>query len=156
MLAALFDWNINSDFFHEKTRRRTTTKPWATVLGQECMKGLYVQPRYFWRKQTYFQQEEQTLRRLTFECKTTKILLLFHKPRHLTDEKHVHFVPWTHTRIAQFILCMNLMYVATIWHLNNTRQESKQVSKKHNLQFIFLTHLWPWNKVKVINSTMKM
>ena len=39
---------------------------------------------------------------------------------------------------------------------NYSRQEIKQEFKKHNLQFIFLTHLWPWNKVKVIKPTMKM
>ena len=39
-----------------------------------------------------------------------------------------------------------LMCVATIQHLNYSTQESKQKPKKHNLQFIFLTHLWPWKK----------
>ena len=59
---------------------------------------------------------------------------------------------WTHTRAVQFIVCMILlMYVATIQHLNYSRQ-----SKKYNLQFIFLTHLWPWNEVKVIKIAMKM
>ena len=33
------------------------------------------------------------------------------------------------------------MYVATIQHFNNSRQESKHESKKNNLQFMFLTHL---------------
>ena len=46
-----------------------------------------------------------------------------------------------------FFIC-----VATIQHLNYKRQESKM----HNLQFIFLTPLWPWNKVKVIKPRMAM
>ena len=41
------------------------------------------------------------------------------------------------------------MYVATIQHLNYSRQEpkeeSEQESRKCNLKFIFLIHLWPWN-----------
>ena len=44
-----------------------------------------------------------------------------------------------HTPVTQFILCLVfLMYVAIIQQLNYSRQESKQESKKHNLQFIFL------------------
>ena len=49
-----------------------------------------------------------------------------------------------------------LMYQATTEHLNYSKPESKQKSQKHYLQFIFLSHLWPWNKVKVIKPTMKM
>ena len=43
------------------------------------------------------------------------------------------------------------MYTATIQHLNYSEEESK---KKHNLQFMFLTQLWPWNKVKGIKPGM--
>ena len=51
------------------------------------------------------------------------------------------------------ILCIMLfMYVAAIQRLNYWGQESRT----RNLQFLFLTHLWPWNKIKVIKPTMKM
>ena len=50
-----------------------------------------------------------------------------------------------YTPVTQIILCIIfLMYVAIIQCLHCRRQE-------WNLQFIFLTCLWPWNKVKVIN-----
>ena len=76
---------------------------------------------------------------------------VFDKPRHLTDEKYVHYFPWIHTRVTQIILCtIFIMYVATIQYLNHWRQESKTL----NLQFIFLTYLWPWNKV--IASNLKL
>ena len=42
------------------------------------------------------------------------------------------------------------MYVATLQSLSYREQESKT----RNLQFIFLTHLWAWNKVKVIKCRM--
>ena len=49
----------------------------------------------------------------------------------MTDQRHVNYLPSTHTRVAQFMLCMIfLMYVATIQHLNYSRQESKQEFKK--------------------------
>ena len=71
---------------------------------------------------------------------------VFGMPRHLTKQKHVKNLPWTDTKVTQFVLCMIfLMYVATIQNLNDSRQESKQESQEHNLKFIFLTHLWPWN-----------
>ena len=61
---------------------------------------------------------------------------VFDKHSHLTDQKHVNYLLWTHTRVAQFILCtVYLMYVATIPHLSYSRQESKQESKKHSLHF---------------------
>ena len=79
-------------------------------------------------------------------------LYVFNKPWHLTNQMHVNHLPWSHTRVTQFILCMVFfMYISTTQHLNYSRQ-----SKKHNLQFIFLTHLWLWNKVKIIKPTMKM
>ena len=48
-----------------------------------------------------------------------------------------------HTVLNLFNVCSN----HAPW--NNSWQESKP-----NLQFIILTHLWPWNKVKVIKSGM--
>ena len=81
---------------------------------------------------------------------------VFNKPRHFTDQKHVNYLLWN-PRVTQFILGMVfLMYLAPLQYLNHSRQESKQESKKHNLQLIFLTNLWPWNKAKVIKATMKM
>ena len=74
---------------------------------------------------------------------------VFDKPRHLINEKYVNYLAWIifHTRVTQFILCIIcLMYVATIQRLNYRGQECKTC----NLQFIFLTHLWPWKKAKVI------
>ena len=45
---------------------------------------------------------------------------------------------------------MILMYVAAMLCLNYSGQESK----KNNLQFMILTYLLPWNKVKVIKPGM--
>ena len=51
------------------------------------------------------------------------------KPRHLTDQKLINYLPWPHTRAAQFMLCIIfLVYVATIKRLNCSRWESKQES----------------------------
>ena len=74
----------------------------------------------------------------------------FDEPKHLTDQKHVNDLPWTHTIVEQFTLCMIfLMYAASMyWNY------SGQKSTKHILQFMFLTHLVPWNKVKVIKPRM--
>ena len=58
--------------------------------------------------------------------------------RHLTDQKHENDFSWTRTKVSQFILCMIfLMSVATIQHLNYSRQESKQGSKKTNFRLNF-------------------
>ena len=47
-----------------------------------------------------------------------------------------------YTSVTEIIVCIIfLMYIATIQHSNYKRQESKTC----NLQFIFLTNLWPWN-----------
>ena len=68
---------------------------------------------------------------------------VFNKPRHLTNEKHVNYLPWIYTRVTQIILCIiPFMHAATIQHLNYRGQESKTC----DLQFIFLTYLWPWNR----------
>ena len=49
------------------------------------------------------------------------------------------------------ILCMIcLMYVATIHCINCTRQDSKI----HNVQRVFLTNMWSLNKVKIIKAGM--
>ena len=78
---------------------------------------------------------------------------VLNKPWHLTDQKHVNYLPRTHTRFSQIITCMILlMYDTTVQCKNYSWQESKM----YNLQFIFLTHLWPWNKAKVIKQSMKM
>ena len=75
------------------------------------------------------------------------IFKVFNKPWHLTDQKHVNYLPWTHTSVTQFILCMiSLMYVATIQLLNYSRQESKKS------QFVvYISDTPPWNKVYLIN-----
>ena len=79
------------------------------------------------------------------------IVKIFDKPSHLTNEKCVNFLPWIHSSDIQIILrIIFLMHVATIQHLNYSGQESQT----HNLQFIFLTHPWPWSKVKVIKPKM--
>ena len=71
--------------------------------------------------------------------------------------KNRNYLSWTRTRVAQFTLCMIfLMNTATIQHLNYSRWKSKQESKKHNLQFTFLTHSWSSHKVKVIKTALKM
>ena len=80
-------------------------------------------------------------------------VIVFDKPRHLTDEKHVNYLPWIHTKVTQIILCIIFfMHVATILRLNYRGQESKTC----NLQFMILKRLWPWNKVKVSKPEMKM
>ena len=72
------------------------------------------------------------------------------KPRHVTDQKHANYLPWMHNRFKQIILCMNLlMYVVTI------QCYSGLDLKKYNLQFIFLIHLWPRSKLKVMKPKMK-
>ena len=82
-----------------------------------------------------------------------KILML----KFSRSQKIINYLPWTHPWVTQFKLCMIfLMYIATLQYLNNSRQESEHEYKKHDLQFTFVTHLWPWNKVKVIKSAMKM
>ena len=55
----------------------------------------------------------------------------------------------THQIILRMII---LMCVSTIQCLNYRWQESKT----SNLHFIFLTHLWPWNKNKVIKPRMTL
>ena len=48
----------------------------------------------------------------------------FDKPRHLTDEKHVNYLPWM--PVTQIILCIIFsVYVATMQYLNSSGQESK-------------------------------
>ena len=60
---------------------------------------------------------------------------------------YFHYTP----SITIIILCLIfLMYVATIKCLNYRGQESKT----RNLKFIFLTDLWPWNKIKVIEPSL--
>ena len=77
----------------------------------------------------------------------------FKKPRHLTYQKHVNYLPWTHTSVTQFILSINfLMYVTNIQHLICSRKDSK----KRNLQFIFKTHTCDLETFNVIKPTMKM
>ena len=50
------------------------------------------------------------------------------------------------TPVTQSILCVILTMSAEILEsLNYTGQ----ASKKHSFEFMFLTHQWPWNKVKV-------
>ena len=62
----------------------------------------------------------------------------------------------THQSRTTYITHDLLNVLATMQHLNYSRQESTQESKKHHLPFIFLTHLWSWNKVKDIKPVMKM
>ena len=91
-----------------------------------------------------------------FEVWENSNVKVFDKPRHFTDRKHFNYFPWIHTGVAKFIVCMIfLMYIATTQHLNCIRQ-SKQESKKHNLQFIFLKHLWTWSKFKVVKPTIDL
>ena len=82
------------------------------------------------------------------------LLKVSEKPRHLTNEMHVILSPLnrhqnytTHIAHNLFNLCSN----RTMFKLQRTN-----IPKTRYLHFIFLTHLWPWNKVKVIKSTMTM
>ena len=84
-----------------------------------------------------------------------QMLKVFNKPTHLTDQIHINHLPWTHTRVTQFILCMIFfMNVATILHLNYSGQERKKEVNKHTLQFIFLTHRWPRNSHHTCNENV--
>ena len=86
-------------------------------------------------------------------CLSKSQCLSFWQAQTLTNKNPVNYLPWIHTRVTQIILCIIfLVHVAAIRHLNYSGQESKTC----NVQFIFLTHLWPWNKVKVIKATMTM
>ena len=83
---------------------------------------------------------------------------VFDKPRYLTNnnsnQKHVNYLPWIRTSHTNHIMHFFFLskHVAIMQCLNNKGQEYKMP----NLQFIFLAHLWPWNKVKVIKPTMTM
>ena len=92
----------------------------------------------------------QSLTFITFVVWVNPDVKVLDKPKNMADEKHVNHLP---CRVTQIILCIILlMYVATIQYLNYSRRESKTC----NLQFIFLTHLWPWHKVKFIKLTSSM
>ena len=68
-------------------------------------------------------------------------------------KKHLNYLPWIHTRFTQIISCiLFLTSVATI----QCEIYSGQEPQKHSLQFIFRTHLWLWNKVKVNKPKTKM
>ena len=98
----------------------------------------------------------QCLTFITFMVSEKIPMLQFSTNPDTWPTKNVNLLPWTHIRVTWFILCMIfLLYVANIQHLNYSRQESKQGSRKHNLLLIFLTYLWPWIKIKVIKSTVK-
>ena len=85
----------------------------------------------------------QSLTFITFMVSEKTPMLKFSTNLDTWPTKDVQNLPWTHISVTQFILCMIfLMLVATIQHLNYSWQEPKQESKKHNLQLIFLTHLW--------------
>ena len=64
---------------------------------------------------------------LTFKWKITKIVLV---------------MSLKHTPVTQSILCLIF--------LRYSEEESK-----NNLQFMILTYMWPWNKVKLIKSDIK-
>ena len=73
-----------------------------------------------------FKKEEQMLRQLTFKCRTGENVL---SPFN-AHQSHKAYCAWPFS-----------MYVPTKQCLDHAEQESK----KHNLQFMFLIHLWPWN-----------
>ena len=57
-----------------------------------------------------------------------------------------------YTPVTQSVLCLILLiYVRTTQSLNYGGQESFFFFK---LQLMILTHLWPWNKVKVIKTSI--
>ena len=59
---------------------------------------------------------------------------VFIRPRHLVDPKHVNYFAWT--QLSQKIYCASCFECIYSGH----------ESKTCNLQFIFLTHLWPETK----------
>ena len=74
-------------------------------------------------------QKRKANAQTTFKCKTGNKIKYFLK----------------HTSVTQNILCIIfLMYATTIQHLNYSGQESKKA-----ICSLWMTHLWPWNTVKV-------
>ena len=67
-------------------------------------------------------------------------------------ERHDNYLPWIHTSVTQIISCL-IFFVfvcSNIQPLNYREQEPKT----HNLQFMFLTHLRLWHKVKVLSQSL--
>ena len=64
---------------------------------------------------------------------------VFDKPRHFSNQKHINYLTWTHSRVAHIILCVDVsMYVTNKQHSNYNEQQSE---KKVYLKFMFLTQL---------------
>ena len=78
-------------------------------------------------------KKSKLLRRLTFKCKITK--------NHVSYVSEIHTSNTKHTVLVLFNVCCNHA------PLNYSGPESKK-----KLQFVILTYLWPWNKVKVITK----
>ena len=74
---------------------------------------------------------------------------VFDKPRYLTN-KNMLIISLKYTPVTQITLCIILsMYVANIW-LNY----KGHLEYKYSVcSLLFLTHKWPWNKLKVIKPT---
>ena len=53
-------------------------------------------------------------------CLRNPKVTVFDKPRHLTDQKHENYLPWMHTRVAQFICMIVLKWV---WALIMTSKD---------------------------------
>ena len=54
----------------------------------------------------------------------------FNKLRHLTDENHVHYLSWIHTRVTQIILCMIFSMCSnhTMFKLQRARIQNTQLA----------------------------
>ena len=73
---------------------------------------------------------------------------VFDKPRYLPDKKkqHANYLLWMHTSHANHII-HNLFLSVSCSNQTTLINYRGQGSKTHNLQLIFQTNLWPWNKV---------
>ena len=91
------------------------------------------------------------------------------RSKYLIDRKHVTYLPWIPIGVAQndqnhvnYVHWIQLESqknhtVHDLLKVNSNRTTVKLQrtrSKSSNSQSIFLTHLWPWNKVKVIRLRM--
>ena len=83
--------------------------------------------------QNKIKQAQQMLRWLTFKCKITKILFV------MSLKIHTSLCPTQHT-------VFNLSVCSNHAPLNYSGWESK-----NNLQFMILTHLWPWKRSRSSN-----
>ena len=89
----------------------------------------------------------------------TKIILTWLDFIHLKIQAFICFNRKTISTKKKLAVVINFENQTTVktTQEKNLKQTNKQTNKKHNnLQFMFLTNLWPSNNVKVIKPRMTM